>query len=76
MKLTKCISIIGTVIFLFINTNQVLVAQQTSAKHIPEVWYMGMNDPDKPLLFMKSFGGGRYCFSAAWWFWCRAQLLA
>jgi pimeloyl-ACP methyl ester carboxylesterase len=25
---------------------------------IPEIWYMGMNDPDKPKLFMKSIGNG------------------
>jgi proline iminopeptidase len=58
MELKTYIAIFGTVILLFSHTNQILVAQQNSEKHNPEVWYMGMNDPYKPMLFMKSVGVG------------------
>jgi proline iminopeptidase len=33
-------------------------SQNDSTKSDAEIWYMGMNDPGKPLLFMKSFGVG------------------
>ncbi len=58
MKLKTYIAIFGTMILLFTHTTQILVAQQNSEKHIPEIWYMGMNDADKPMLFMKSVGVG------------------
>lgn len=34
------------------------VAQDNTASNVPEIWYMGMNDSDKPKLFMKSIGKG------------------
>jgi pimeloyl-ACP methyl ester carboxylesterase len=58
MKLNFYIAAIGTVFLLTVLSDKSLVAQQISPEHTPEVWYMGMNDSEKPRLFMKSVGVG------------------
>ncbi len=52
---------ITTIVFLaivFLITANQCTAQDTPTAHTPEIWYMGMNDSEKPLLFMKSVGVG------------------
>jgi proline iminopeptidase len=57
LPLKSVSTIITLTIIFFISAHQG-VAQDTSSTHFPEIWYMGMNDPDKPMLFMKSVGVG------------------
>ena len=57
MFIKNTFSTVVLVIGLLLCVNQ-SVAQQTSPTYTPEVWYMGMNDRDKPNLFMKSVGVG------------------
>lgn len=57
--LIKPISILLLAILYLSSANQnITKAQTVSLPHTPEVWYMGMNDRDKPNLFMKSVGVG------------------
>ena len=57
MFIRNTFSLAAWVIGLLLWVNQG-VAQKTSITHSPEVWYMGMNDSEKPMLFMKSVGVG------------------
>jgi|GEM_PF-3325589 len=41
-----------SLIILFIFTTGQVQAQYHSDRPESEIWYMGMNDPDKPVLFM------------------------
>jgi len=52
--LIKTISILLPAILYLSSANQnIAQAQTASLTHKPEVWYMGMNDREKPNLFMK-----------------------
>lgn len=44
--------------FLFISSNSLVHAQSFLERPDSEIWYMGMDEPEKPLLFMKSVGVG------------------
>ncbi len=57
MKLIIKIPKVFLHLVLLLSANQ-LVAQNAPSAHTPEIWYMGMNDSDKPNLFMKSVGVG------------------
>jgi pimeloyl-ACP methyl ester carboxylesterase len=51
-------ALILSVLFLSSANKIIAQAQNASFPHTPEVWYMGMNDSEKPMLFMKSVGVG------------------
>jgi proline iminopeptidase len=47
-----------SLILLFFSVAGQVQAQNDSDRAESEIWYMGMNDPDKPMLFMNSIGVG------------------